>query len=84
MDIKEYIKSKYKVDITELEMCIMYDQPPTCTKCYARADILEELVWNNYQTQLCQCNNRDCGFIFIEQEDDYFSIDYWLDENRFN
>ena len=83
MDINEYIESQHKVDITKLEIFIMYDQPPTCSKCYCRADILEDFIWNRYQTQLCQCNNKDCRFVFIEQEDDYFSIDYWMNESRF-
>jgi len=82
MAIKENIKSKHNIDITELEIYIMYDQPPTCSRCYGRADIVEEFMLRNHSTQLCQCNNKDCRFIFLEQEDDYFNIDYWLDETR--
>ena len=82
MDRKEYIKSKYNVDITELEIYIMHDQPPTCSRCYGRADIIGEFILRKYSTQLCQCNNKECNFIFLEQEDDYFNINYWLDERR--
>jgi len=82
MNIKEYIKYQYNIGITELETYIMSDQLPTCSKCYCRADIIKEFFWNKYQTQLCQCNNKECKFIFLEQEDDYFNIDYWLDESR--
>jgi hypothetical protein len=82
MNIKEYTKSQYNIDITELGIYIMYDQPPNCSLCYGRADIIEEFAWRNFSTQLCQCNNKECGFIFLEQEDDYFNIDYWLEETR--
>ena len=76
------IQTKISLQIDELEIYIMYDQPPTCSRCYSRANILEEFTYNNFETQLCQCNNKDCMFIFLEQGDDYFSIDYWLNENR--
>jgi len=60
----------------------MTDQPPTCTRCYSRAEILAEFIMDNFGTQLCRCNNSSCRFMFLEQEDDYFNLQYWMDENR--
>ena len=60
----------------------MTDQPPTCPKCQSRAAILKEFTMNNFNTQLCQCNMKNCGSLFLEQEDDYFSESYWADITR--
>lgn len=65
-----------------LDIYIMYDQPPTCAKCYKRVEILAEFTMDGFITQLCRCLNTNCGYLFLEQEDDYFSMDYWMDENR--
>lgn len=68
--------------MNNLEIFIMNDLPCYCSNCHSRADILEEFIWKGYPTQLCQCNNKNCRFVFIEQEDNYFTIDYWLDVSR--
>jgi len=65
-----------------LDIFIMTEQPTTCSKCGTKAEILAEFTMDGLQTQLCRCRNTDCQFIFIEQEDDYFSIDYWYKESR--
>ena len=65
-----------------IDIFIMTDQPPSCDKCWARAEILAEFIMDELGTQLCRCNNINCGYIFLEQEDDYFSIDYWCSESR--
>lgn len=65
-----------------LEIYIMTDESPTCTRCYSRAEILVEFVMDNFGTQLCKCNNNDYGFMFLEQQDDYFNLEYWMKENH--
>ncbi|CAN5662103.1 hypothetical protein BH10BAC2_BH10BAC2_01900 [soil metagenome] len=76
------IQIKIGVQIKELEIYIMHDQQPSCPKCLSRSNILEEFIMNEFGTQLCKCNNPFCEFIFLEQEDDHFSSDYWINENR--
>ena len=70
------------MNIQELPIYIMTDQPPTCPKCWSRADIIKEFIFNDLNTQLCQCNSNSCCFSFLEQEDDYFSEEYWVDTFR--
>jgi hypothetical protein len=53
-----------------LEIFLMNDQPVTCPRCGARAEIMNELEMDNLLSQLCKCPNLDCQFIFIEQEEE--------------
>ena len=82
MNIESAIFSKYGIRLNNLETFVMTDQPCYCSNCNGRTDILEELVWKGYTTHLCRCNNEDCRFVFIEQEDNYFTVNYWLEESR--
>ena len=54
------------------ELFWMTDQPVTCPRCGARAEIIIEFEMDNLLSQLCKCPNLDCQFIFIEQEDEEF------------
>jgi hypothetical protein len=65
-----------------LDIYIMTDQPEERAKCYSRSEILAAFKLDNLSTVLCKCFNVDCGYMFLVQEDDYFSMDYWMDENR--
>ena len=84
MNIHENIKTRFGIDINTLEIFIINDQTAICSKCHSRTNLLNEFPYKSYITQLCQCPNKKCKFIFLEQEDDYFSINYWLDESRLN
>lgn len=55
-----------------IEIFLMNDQPVTCPRCGARAEIVIEFEMDNSSSQLCKCPNFDCHFIFIEQEDEEF------------
>lgn len=80
-NIELEIFNKHQIRLSNLDVFIMTDQPPCCSNCNKRADILEEFIWRGHLSQLCQCNNKNCSFVFVEQEDDYFNLNYWLGEN---
>ncbi len=52
-----------------IEIFLMTEQPVTCPKCGARAEIMIEFKLDYLSTQLCNCSNAQCRFVFIEQED---------------
>jgi hypothetical protein len=57
-----------------MDVFIMTDQPVTCPRGGARAEIIREFKVDNLSAQLCKCMNNDCRFSFIEQEDEFLEI----------
>ena len=53
-----------------MDIFIMTDQPITCPLCGARAEIIYEFEMDELQSQLCECPNIECRFVFIIQEDE--------------
>jgi hypothetical protein len=54
-----------------MDIFIMTDQPVTCPRCGARAEIIREFKEEDLSAQLCKCPEKDCLFLFIEQEDEF-------------
>ncbi|HZW71597.1 MAG TPA: hypothetical protein VFF57_12030 [Hanamia sp.] len=52
-----------------MDIFIMTDQPVTCPHCGARAEINCELKEGELWAQFCKCPEKDCQYLFIEQED---------------
>jgi hypothetical protein len=52
-----------------MDIFIMTDQPFTCPLCGARAEIIREFKVDDLSAQLCKCADKDCQYLFIEQED---------------
>ena len=52
-----------------IEIFLMAEQPVTCPICGARAEIMVEFELDYLSSQLCNCSNAYCRFVFIEQED---------------
>jgi hypothetical protein len=52
-----------------MDIFIMTDQPVTCPRCGARAEIIHEFKEDDLSAQLCKCADKDCQYLFIEQED---------------
>jgi hypothetical protein len=66
----------------DIPIYIMTDQPVSCPRCYRRADIIEEQLVEGVSRQLCKCSDAHCNFLFIEEQDDYFTLEYWMNEKR--
>ena len=54
-----------------MEIFIMTEQPVTCPRCGARAEIIREFKEGNLFSQLCECHETDCHYSFMEQEDEF-------------
>jgi hypothetical protein len=52
-----------------IEIFLMTEQPVTCPICGARAEIIVEVEMDKLSSQLCECSNINCRFVFIQQED---------------
>jgi len=52
-----------------IEIFLMTEQPVTCPICGARAGIMIEFEMDKLSSQLCNCSNGHCRFVFIQQED---------------
>ena len=48
---------------------MIIDQPVSSPLCGARAEIIREFKEGNLFSQICLCNDKDCQYLFIEQED---------------
>jgi hypothetical protein len=57
-----------------LPIFLMNDQPTVCSICGARCEELASFMHTNARILLMQCLNRDCLFIFFEEEDEEFLI----------
>jgi C4-type Zn-finger protein len=55
--------------MTEYDTFIRTDQPTTCPSCGTRTVIVMDLIDSPYQTQIHKCLSINCGFEFIEEED---------------
>jgi hypothetical protein len=51
-----------------MDIFIMTDQAVTCPLCGARADIIREFKEDDLSSRLCQCPDKDCQYLCIEQE----------------
>lgn len=47
----------------------MTDQAVTCPRCAPRAEIINEFKEDDLCAQLCKCPEKDCQYLFMEQED---------------
>ena len=53
-----------------MEIFIMTAQPITCPLCGTRGEIMYEFEMHGLLSQLCECTNVKCRYVFIEQEDE--------------
>jgi hypothetical protein len=51
-----------------MDIFIMTDQPVTCPLCETRAEIIREFKEDDLSAQLCKWPEKDCQYLFIEQE----------------
>jgi hypothetical protein len=54
-----------------MDIFTMTEQPVTCSRCGARAEIIQEFKEGNLCSQLCKCPETGCQYLFIEQEDEF-------------
>jgi hypothetical protein len=47
-----------------MDTFIMTDQPVTCPRCGARAEIIYEFKEDELSAQLCKCPEKDCQYLF--------------------
>ena len=62
-----------------MEIFIMTDQPINCPLCGIRVEIMYEFEMDALLSQLCECPNVKCRYVFIEQEDEP-----WEKQNKMN
>ena len=53
------------------------DHSPSCEICGCRGEIIADFQHTNYRASIYDCLSGDMIHRFIDQEDDYFSVDYW-------
>ncbi|MBP9102808.1 MAG: hypothetical protein KBF82_03000 [Chitinophagaceae bacterium] len=66
------MKAKIGLQIKELEIFLMNDQPFSCPHCGTRCEELANFYHTNSKLFVQQCLNIECNFICFEEEDEYF------------
>ncbi len=66
------MKFYYQESFKPLEIYLMNDQPFTCPHCGSRCEVIGNFYHTNAKQFLQHCLNIKCGFVCIEEEDEYF------------
>jgi hypothetical protein len=59
----------------KLEIFLANDQPTTCPKCGSRTFIFFDLSHSISGTQIHECLDKGCKFIFVTEEDEEFFLE---------
>jgi hypothetical protein len=75
LSASEYTASLYpNLKFAIMDIYLMTDQPVTCPLSGARAEIIHEFKEDDLSAQLSKCPEKDCQYLFIEQEDVFLEI----------
>lgn len=64
----------------DLEMFFLSDQPTTCPKCGSRTIIIFDLAHSILGTQIHECPDEECNFIFATEEEEKCIL-HWANED---
>ena len=53
------------------------DWPPSCEICGHRGEKIGDFLHTNFKGAFYKCNSGNADHLFTDQEDDFFSVEYW-------